>query len=377
MSVAAARSRSIPKASRVVIAHDYLTQKGGAERVVLSMHRAFPDAPIYTSLFSPDRTFPEFEAADVRPLAINRIPALRREHRFALPFLAPAFSSLQIDADVVICSSSGWAHGLRTRGRKIVYCHTPARWLYQSNRYFGSGHRIIRSLLAAIRPLLVVWDRNAARSAHRYLTQSIAVRGRIHDLYGIEAQLVPAPFGIGGTGPARSVPGLNEGYYLCVSRLLPYKNLDQLIGAFQETPNRHLVIAGEGPERTQLSSRAPRNVTLLGSVGDEELRWLYAHCRGLIAASYEDYGLVPIEAAAFAKPTAALRWGGFLDTVKEGKTGVFFDRPVATEIAKAILRMEATVFDSECLRAHAELYSEERFITRIREVVAAEVALTK
>ena len=119
----------------VVLVHDYLTQRGGAERVVLSMTRAFPHAPLYTSLYDPRATFPEFGEIDVRTLPINRLPPLRRHHRAALPLLAPSFSSLRISADVVICSSSGWAHGARVEGRKIVYCHTPARWLYQSDRY--------------------------------------------------------------------------------------------------------------------------------------------------------------------------------------------------------------------------------------------------
>ena len=101
----------------------------------LSLTRAFPGAPVYTSLYDPDGTFPEFAEVDVRTLPINRLAPLRRYHRLALPLLAPSFSRLKVKADVVICSSSGWAHGARVEGRKIVYCHTPARWLYQSDRY--------------------------------------------------------------------------------------------------------------------------------------------------------------------------------------------------------------------------------------------------
>src|SRR4051812_17705186 len=123
----------------VAIVHDYLTQRGGAERVVLAMNRAFPDAPIYTSLYDPDGTYPEFATIDVRTAPLNRVPALCRYHRGAFPVLAPTFSAMNIDADVVVCSSSGWAHGVRTAGYKIVYCHAPARWLYQTDRYLA-GH---------------------------------------------------------------------------------------------------------------------------------------------------------------------------------------------------------------------------------------------
>ena len=121
-------------APRVAIAHDYLTQRGGAERVVLALTRAFPDAPVYTTLFDPASTFPEFSSVDVRTSGLNRVSAFRRDHRLALPVLAMAANSIRIDADVVIASSSGWAHGFRTSGAKVVYCYSPARWLYQSGR---------------------------------------------------------------------------------------------------------------------------------------------------------------------------------------------------------------------------------------------------
>src|SRR5579862_2623768 len=108
---------------KVALVHDYLTQRGGAERVVLSLTRAFPGTPVYTSLYDPDGTFPEFSEVDVRTLPINRVGLLRSHHRLALPLLAPSFSQLKVKADVVICSSSGWAHGTKVEGAKIVYCY--------------------------------------------------------------------------------------------------------------------------------------------------------------------------------------------------------------------------------------------------------------
>ena len=145
----------------VVIVHDYLTQRGGAERVVLSMLKAFPRAEVITSFYLSEATFPEFGAYPIRVLPINRWSVLRRNHRFALPFLASAFARERIDADVVLCSSSGWAHGVRTRGRKVVYCHTPARWLYQPERYAGRSIAS-RAAIAVLRPRLLEWDRRSA-----------------------------------------------------------------------------------------------------------------------------------------------------------------------------------------------------------------------
>ena len=136
----------------VAIVHDYLTQRGGAERVVLSMLKAFPGAPLYVSVYEPDSTFPEFREVDVRTAGIDRVGLIRRNHRLGLPLYAPTFSRMTVPADVAICSSSGWAHGVRTTGRKIVYCHLEARWLYQTGRYLGGLRPVARAGVEVLRP---------------------------------------------------------------------------------------------------------------------------------------------------------------------------------------------------------------------------------
>ena len=353
----------------VALVHDYLTQRGGAERVVLSMLKAFPNATLYTSLYLPDGTFPEFRWADIRPLPLDRVHVLRRHHRLALPLLAGAFSHLDVHADVVLCSSSGWAHGVHTDGRKVVYCHAPARWLYQSDRYLGAGHAMTRGILTALSPGLRRWDSQAARSADRYLTQSRSVRDWIKALYGIEAEILPAPYRLTPDAPRSAIPNIAPGFHLCVSRLLPYKNVDVAISAFASLPDERLVVVGQGPEATRLRRRASSNVTLLGPVSDAQLVWLYAGCAAVISTSYEDYGLTALEAAAFGKPVAALRFGGFLDTVVEEVTGTLFAVPDRDELLRALKRLKAQNFDAKTIRAHARRYSEDQFVTRLRQVV--------
>ncbi len=157
----------------------------------------------------------------MRPGPLNRLAPLRRKHRLALPLLAPAFSAMRIDADVVLCSSSGWAHGARVTGRKIVYCHTPARWLYQADRYLrgrGGGARLVAG---ALRAPLVRWDKAAAASADLYLANSTVVAERIERIYGIEAAVVPPPPALTPDGDAEPLAGIEPGFALCVSRLLP------------------------------------------------------------------------------------------------------------------------------------------------------------
>lgn len=353
---------------KVAIVHDYVTQRGGAERVVLSMLKAFPGAPLHTSLFDPEGTFPEFADAHLRTSALDRLAVLRRHHRLALPLLAPIFSARAIDADVVWCSSSGWAHGVHTTGRKIVYCYSPARWLYQGDRYVGRRLSVENAALAVLRSPLARWDRRKAMSANRYLTLSTVVRDRIWQAYGVEAEVLPPPPAVDVTGPARPQPGLDAGFLLCVARLLPYKNVDAVISAFDQLPGQRLVVVGTGPERARLERLAGPNVVFLGTVDDDRLRWLYGACRAVVAASHEDYGLTPLEGAAFGKPAAVLRGGGFLDTVVEGSTGVFFDQATPAAVAQAIHQLLGQTWAPLDLQAHAARFDEQRFILRLQEV---------
>jgi glycosyltransferase involved in cell wall biosynthesis len=356
---------------RVAIAHDYLTQRGGAERVVLAMSSAFPAAPIYTSFYEPGGTFPEFVSRDIRTLWVDRFAPMRSRHRLAFPLLARAFSSLEVDADVVLCSSSGWAHGARTAGRKIVYCHSPAKWLYRPDDYLGVGNRYLtRSALAAARPLLLRWDRRVAATADLYLANSSFVATQIHDAYGIDAEVVHPPVVLDTSGARDAVPGIEPGFFLAVSRLLPYKNVSATVAAFRELPAERLVVVGEGVQAESLRIEATTNVTFLGTVGDAQLRWLYAASRGLVSASREDLGLTPLEAASFGKPAAVLRWGGFLDTVIEGETGVFFEHPSSGEIAAAIRSLADREWVASGIEAHAARFSQRAFAKRLQEIVA-------
>ena len=366
--------------TRVAIVHDYLTQRGGAERVVLAMAAAFPGAPIYTSLYAPEVTFPEFGNLEVHAMGLNRVELLRDHHRLALPALAPAFSRLRVDADVVICSSTGWAHGARVTGRSVVYCHSPARWLWAKEQYLPHGSSLAKvAAMAVLERPLRNWDVRAAHRADRYLVNSTLIRERVKDAYGIDAEVVPPPFTLPVDG-ARHAPSVGNngavlapGFFLCVSRLLSYKNVRQVVEAFALLPGQRLVVVGSGPDEAYVRAAAGANISFTGTVGDDELAWLYANAAGLVAAAYEDFGITPLEAAAFGVPVAALRWGGYLDTVRDGETGAFFDRPDVEPIRDAVVRMLERSWDRATLVAHAATFSEARFAQRIQSVVGEEI----
>ena len=237
---------------------------------------------------------------------------------------------------MTVVSSSGWAHGFDIRGRSLVYCYSPGalalpdRGLPRRARAPVAGRPGARRAPARARSA-----GTAARpgAADRYLAISHAVQERIRSTYGIEADVVPAPHSMDAAQPAEVVPELGDwaegGYLLVVSRLLPYKNVDKVVDATADGAHR-LVVVGRGPEQqalaARLGSRLGASARLLSGLSDAQMRWVYAHCSMLLAPSVEDFGLTPLEAATFGKPTVALRGGGYLDTIEEGATGVFFDR---------------------------------------------------
>ena len=323
---------------------------------MLALAEVFPGAPLYTSMFEPGATYPELGTLDVHTTWLSRVGALRRHHRLALPLLGPVMSRFLVDADVAICSSSGWAHGANVTGAKVVYCYAPARWLYQRDRYVG-GDRARALALAMLGPTLRRWDRKAADSADRYLVLSTHVAAAVREHYGIEAEVVPPPVMVDVAGDTRPVGGVEPGAWLCVSRLLAYKNVDAVVAAFAQLPHERLVVVGEGPDAAGFRAAAPDNVQLVGTVADAELRWLYVNVRGAVAAAYEDFGLTPLEAAAFGRPSAVLAAGGYLDTVVDGETGVYFDAPRADAIADAVTRLAERSWDPDVLRAHVARFS--------------------
>ncbi|WP_370460603.1 glycosyltransferase [Pseudarthrobacter sp. GA104] len=371
------KKQSAKPRPKIAIAHDYLTQRGGAERVVLAILRAFPEATIYTTLYDPDGTYPEFRNAKIVVSPLNRFSIFRRHHRIALPFLPIAASTLKVPADVVVVSSTGWAHGFNMSGRVFVYCHSPARWLYLTEQYLGAPAwgSLAGWAIALLKPLLRRWDQKAAHRANKYVANSSVVRQRIMDVYGINASVFHPPHSVDTSGEREPISGLEHfildgGHFLVVSRLLPYKNVDQAIEAFQGLDERLLII-GEGPLSDRLQASLPKNVRLVSGLTDAQMRWAYATCAAVIAPSHEDFGLTPLEAAAWGKPTIALRAGGYLDTIVEGATGIFIEKPEAAQIRESVLQFQAEEWDVDSIRSHAAKFSEEGFRARLHREIAA------
>src|SRR5437588_4025058 len=201
------------------------------------MAKALPDAPVYTAFYWPEVSHDAFRTMNLQLLPIGRVPGLYRHHRATLPLLAPSFSRFSVDAEVVIAGTSGWAAGVRTSGRKVLYFHSLARWLYEPDQYLSGRSWAARAGLAAVRSRLIDWDRRAVESADRWLVYGSAMGARVREVYGIEAEILSPPVTIDPDGPQEAVAGVEPGFFLCPCRLLPYKNIDVVLDAFARLPD--------------------------------------------------------------------------------------------------------------------------------------------
>ncbi|MGY1635502.1 glycosyltransferase [Geodermatophilus sp. SYSU D00742] len=347
----------------LVVAHDYVTQRGGAERVALQMLDGLRPDRLVTSVYNADTTFPGFAHHEVQTSVLQCVAAFRRDPRRAFPLLAPVWSTLEPpSADVLLCSSSGWSHGLSRRAatRKVVYCHNPPRWLWQPDDYKRGLGRAGRTALRLMSRSLKSWDLRQAQTADQYIANSGVVRDRIRDVYGIDAPVVPPPVGLTIDGDVHPIEGAEPGFVLTIARNRGYKRVSAVVEAFRHAPSRRLMVIGdESPGQPA----APPNVTFLGRVSDAQLRWLYTHASALVSASKEDFGLTPIEANQFGTPAVTIRAGGFLETVREGVNGVYFDDLQPRSLLASLDRAERLPRD--CVAASSARHQPDVFLRRL------------
>jgi glycosyltransferase involved in cell wall biosynthesis len=351
----------------VTIAHDYCTQRGGAERVAVTLLDAFTDTELLTSLHQRESTFRDFDDYPVRTSLLQAWPPFRRDPRTAFPVLAQAWDRLRVsESSAVVCSSSGWSHGVTADPgvKKVVYCHNPARWLYQSEDYLRDQGRAVSAAARALAPRLKRWDLRAAQTADLYIANSSTVAGRIKAAYGIDATVVNPPSALDPAEEQQPVGSVEPGFLLSVGRGRGYKHIDVVAEAVSRYGKYQLVVVGgyDGVETLP-------NVTRVNDISDAELRWLYANAAAVVSLSHEDFGLTPVEGFGFGTPAVVLRGGGFLDSMIEGVTGVFAEAPTESAFIEALERFPGS-FDTGAIRAHATKFSTSSFQRTIRELVA-------
>lgn len=361
---------------RVALAHDYLNQYGGAERVLEELHELYPSAPVYTSMYWPEKMSRAIRGMDVRTSFMQKLPLVTRRHQPFLPLYPLAFESFDFTPyDLVISNSSAFCKGIVTTPRTlhISYCLTPMRWVWGYHGYVERERlgRAARVVLPAAITQLRSWDIATAQNVDRFVAISRAVAARIAKYYRRAATVIYPPVQCAAFEPR---PGQVDDYYLIVSRLIPYKRIDLAIDAFNQLGLRLKIVGSGGRDEPALRARAGRTVEFLGRVSDEELRTLYARCQAFIFPGEEDFGIAPLEANASGRPVVAFAGGGALDTVQDGTTGVLFEEQTPAALAAAVQRQRTISWDPLALRRHAERFDASVFRTQLGAFVEESLA---
>ncbi len=355
--------------TEVTVVHDYFTQRGGAERVAVLLAETLGGGAVTTSTVLLPETFPEVGRLSVREL-LPRLPRFLAARRAALgPLAGLGFLLHAVHDGVVVASTSGWAHWMRGRAPRVLYCHTPARWLYEPDDYFRDAPAWLRRVLRLLLSPLGVIDRRCMRSAAVVVANGPVTARRIKRVYGLDAPVVIPPPGLGTDGPYEPVEGVGTDFCLTVARPRGYKNLDLARSVFGHRRQEQLVVVG-GTARPVTD----QHVLELGRVSDAQLRWLYQHARAVVCVAQEDLGLVPIEAFQFGTPAVALRAGGYLATCIPGRNAVFVESEDAESLSRALDELRDSPLDRSGVRQSSKQFSVVHFSRAMGRLVEAAAA---
>lgn len=342
---------------KVAITYDRINKFGGAERVLLSLHKLFPNAPIYTLVHNPKKTK---WTNDIRiiPSFFNHLPFFRTHHEILAPIAALGFESFNLkDFDIVISVTSAEAKSIITQPKTLhlCYCLTPTRYLWVDQENY--------KIPKLIRNYLKQSDQVYAKRPDYYLAISNEVKKRIKKYYNQNSEVIHPPINPIFSPQKKPISINLRNFYLCVSRLVAYKRLDLVIDAFNHL-NLPLVIVGTGNQNINLRLRAKKNIIFKNFITDKELKHTYQKAKAVIFPQLEDFGLVPIEAQSCGTPVIAYTGGGALETIITQKTGIFFDNQNTNSLIKAIQDFETNNFQitpQKCFENSLK-FSESRFL---------------
>jgi glycosyltransferase involved in cell wall biosynthesis len=341
--------------SRAAIVHDFFVQDGGAERCAVELSRLLPASAVHTTFFDADRFGDRIDPARVRTWPLQRVLGATPRFRALLPLYPAWFTARRIPAELVVSSSVAFAKAVRRPrgGLHVSYVYTPMRYAWDLDRYLegSSFSRSSRAGARALRAPLRAWDRASARRPDVLVAISETVRERIARLWGRPSELIHPPVDVEDLPLSET----DDGFLLVAARLLAYRRIDLAVAAATAL-RRELVVVGDGPERARLEAMGGPSVRFLGHLGRGDLVELFRRCHAYLLPGIEDFGIAPVEAMACGKPVVAFRSGGATETVIEGRTGTFFDRPDPMALAQAIETVDGLRVDPSALRDHARRF---------------------
>ncbi len=359
---------------KVALIHDFLTQYGGAEKVLECFHKIWPSAPIFTLFYNKKVMGEKFIDCEINVSPIQNLPFGVKKYRWYLPLMSSAIERFNLKGfDMVVSDSSAYAKGVITQPDTyhFSYIHTPTRYLWSdAHDYLDSlkgGEKIASKAIAPILSRLRTWDYLAAQRPDALIANSKFVAKRIKHYYHRESTVIYPPVETDKFSISRKI----DKYFLVVSRLRPYKRIDLAIRAFNHLKIPLKIIGGG--ENQSLKRMAGPNIEFLDIISDEEKIKYLSHCQALIHPQEEDFGITAIEAMASGRPVIAYQSGGILETVGEMETGKFFKEQTWESLAEAVVKFKSDDFNPEEIRKHALKFSQERFKKEILKFIESYV----
>lgn len=349
---------------KLAFVYDRINKLGGAEKILLALHQAYPQAPFYTAVYNP-RSASWAKDLKITASWLNHFP-LAKTHHELYPWLTTlAFESFNFDQfEVVVSVTSAEAKAVITKPKTLhlCYCLTPTRYLWSHRRKYTQDPKLgkfLRFWLAYLQQVDLI---NAVRP-DIYAAISKTVQQRIKKYYHQDSSVIYPPVD---TAKFSFQPA--QDYFLLVSRLVPYKNIDLAILAFNQL-HQKLIIVGAGREDTRLKQLAGSTITFKGQVTDQELSKLYQYCRALIMPQEEDFGIVSLEAQGSGKPVIALQSGGARETIINNQTGVFFPEATVDSLVSAMKQFNSRSWNQAFIQAQAKKFDTRIFVNNFKNFV--------
>lgn len=355
---------------KIALVHEYLSQYGGAEKVLEALQELYPEAPTFVMFYDKNKIPAHLLKGQIKTSFLQYMPFIKNHYRMYLPLMPLAVEHLNLDDyDLIISSSSAFGKGIITNPEAlhISYCHTPTRYLWtDTHSYIAEGNYnwLIKAILPPILHRLRMFDQMAASRVDYFIANSENVRRRIQKFYHRDSEVIYPPVDIKFFKPTEKIGD----YYLTGGRLVPYKKFDLTIKVFNRL-GWPLKIFGTGPEMEKLQILAKPNIEFIGAVNDEEKAQLYAKAIAFIHPQTEDLGITPIESMAAGRPVIAYKDGGALETVQAGLTGTFFEKQTWESLLDTVLNFDHTKYDPYKIREYAENFSLDNFKIKINSYV--------
>jgi glycosyltransferase involved in cell wall biosynthesis len=359
-------------APRVALVHDFLLDLRGAERVFAAICDAWPDADVYTAVYDEEGTEGRFADRAPRTSFLQNLRPTHRTFRALLPLYPHAIESLDLRGyDIVISSSSAWAHGVLVDpgAVHVCYCHNPFRYAWSEREPTLAARPVpLRLPLSILLSRWRQWDWIAAQRVDRYVANSHLTASRVRRYFGRDSEVLHPPVEL-----ERFAPGPVGDRYLVVAELMAHKRIDIAVHAFNRL-RKPLTVVGDGPELRRLRRLAGPTVRFTGRLPDARVAEMLRAARALVVTASEEFGIAAVESLASGRPVIALGDGGVLESVVEGQTGTYYGENSPQALAEAVARFDPLAIDPAACVAAAQRFGTRRFQAMMRAIVAEAVA---